>query len=107
MHNLQDTFDSWQGVTSKCLQYQHNTGLRLHVLFILYRLGSLSKTFDLQPLCCLEELRQLILSNIHFPSIHELQNCCQMLKWNILEDDDWMLGRILFEQSFEIWTASR
>ena len=45
------------------------------------------------------------LSNIDFSSIHELQNGCQMLEWNIFEDDDWMFGRILFQQVLEVGTA--
>ena len=34
----------------------------------------------LESLGSLEELGKLVLSDIHFPSIHELQNGCQVLK---------------------------
>merc|ERR1719219_2099551 len=72
---------------------------------IILSLLSFSQTLDFQLFCSFQEGWQLILSNIDFSSIHELQNCCQVLEWNILQDDDWMLGRILFQQVLEVRTA--
>ena len=29
-----------------------------------------------------------------------------MVEWNILEDDDWVFGRILLQQVLEVWGTS-
>merc|ERR1719348_968266 len=79
----------------------------LEILFIFDRLGSLCQTLDLEPLCSLEELWELILSNIHLPSVHELKNGSEMGKGHVLEDDDGVLGRVLLQQSLEVGAASR
>ena len=46
------------------------------------------------------------LSNIDLSSIHELQDGSQMLEWNVLEDDDGVLGGVLLQQSLEIGRTS-
>ena len=34
------------------------------------------------------------LGNVNLPGIHELQNSSEMLEWDVLQDYDWVLGRV-------------
>ena len=75
-------------------------------LFLLDRLGSLSQPLDLESFGSLEEWRQLILGNVYFAGVHELQDSRQVLERNVLEDDDRMFGRVLFQKSLEVGRTS-
>ena len=59
----------------------------------------------LESLGSLEELGELVLSHIHLPSIHELQDGCEVREGHVLQDDDGMLGGILLQKVFEVWRA--
>jgi len=74
-------------------------------LFILDRLGSFSQTLHLEALSSFQKLRQLILCDIDLSGIHKFQYGCQVLKWDVLQDDDRVLSGVLFEQSLEIGGA--
>merc|ERR1719431_863775 len=72
---------------------------------LLFPLLALSQTLDLQLLGGLQEGGELVLGHVHLPCVHKLQDCGQMHEWNILQDDDWVLGWILLQRVLEIWAA--
>jgi len=76
-------------------------------LLILDRLGCLCQSFHLESLSSLEELGELVLSHIHLPGIHELQDGCQVLERDILQNDDGVFGWILFQKCLEVGAAGR
>ena len=45
-------------------------------------------------LCC-------YLSNVDFAGVHEFEDGGEMLEWDVLEDDDRVLGRVLLQQSLD------
>ena len=53
-----------------------------------------SQAFHFESLGCLEECGKLVLSHIHFAGVHKLENCLQMSKRYILQDDYGMFRRI-------------
>ena len=52
--------------------------------FILDGLRGFGQPLHLEPLGGLEELRQLVLRHVHLASVHELQDCGQMVEWDVL-----------------------
>ena len=70
-------------------------------------LRRLGQSLDLQPLCGLEEGRELILRHVHLPGVHELQDGREVLEGHVLEDDDGVLGGVLLEQGLEVGGAGR
>lgn len=42
------------------------------------------------------------LGNIDLSSVHELKDSGQVLKWNIFQNDDWVLCWVFFEQGLEV-----
>ena len=90
--------------------------------FILDRLGSFSQTLHLEALSSFQKLGQLILKSIiinpliqlakitnlcdiDLSCIHKFQNGCQVLKWDVLQYDDRVFGRVLLQQSLEVGGA--
>jgi len=67
----------------------------LHLL-VLHILRGLRQSLHLESLSSFEELRKLILSHVDLASIHELQDGGQVLERDVLQDDDGVLGRVLF-----------
>ncbi len=76
----------------------------LHSL-LLNGLGRLGQALDFEPLGRLEEGGQLILGHVHLAGVHELENGREMLKGHVFEDNDGMLGRILFQEGLEVGRA--
>ena len=98
-------------------------------------LGPLGQSLDLQLLGSLQEGRQLLLEegggqhgtqqnytedisiqlpslrenfylcDIDLPSVHELQDCCEVGEGHVLQDDDRVLGRVLLQQVLEVGRA--
>ena len=62
--------------------------IAFHLSFLLDNRWHFRQTFDLESLGRFEEGRQLILGNIHLTSIHELQDCLQVGKGHIFQNDD-------------------
>ena len=60
---------------------------------------------NLEPLCSLEELGELVLGNVHLPSVHELENSREVVEWDIFQDDDWVFGWVLLQQVLEVGAA--
>jgi len=42
------------------------------------------------------------LSDVHLPGVHELKDGCEVGEWHVLQNNDRMFGRILFQQVFEV-----
>jgi hypothetical protein len=76
-------------------------------LFLLDGLRGLRQALHFQPLCCFEERRQLILRHVDLARVHELEDGRQVLEGDVFEDDDWVLGWVLLEKSFEVGRARR
>ena len=74
-------------------------------LFILHGLRSLGESLDFQPLRRLEELRQLVLRHVDLAGVHELEDCRQVGKWDVFQDDDGVLGGVLLQQGLEVGAA--
>ena len=71
-------------------------------LFIFDGLRSLGQSLHLQPLGRLEKCRQLVLSDVHLASVHELQDGGQVGEGDVFENDYGMLGRVLLQQGLEV-----
>ena len=71
----------------------------------LVTLSAFCKPLDLEFLCSLEESRKLLLCHVHLPSIHELQDGCEVGKGDVLQDDNGMLGGVLLQKVLEVWRA--
>ena len=71
----------------------------------LITLSAFCKPLDLEFLCSLEESRKLLLCHVHLPSIHELQDGCEVGKGDVLQDDNGMLGGVLLQKVLEVWRA--
>ena len=67
-----------------------------HDLFVFDSLRRLCESLDLEPLCCLEELGQLVLCNVDLPGIHELQDGAQVLQIYVLFLASYVYGQIWF-----------
>jgi len=67
-------------------------------LFLLDGLRRFRQALDFEPLGRFEESRQLVLGNVDFAGIHKLKDGCEVVEWDILEDDDGVLGWVLFQQ---------
>ena len=80
-------------------------GFILVFLFIFDGLRGLGQTLDLQPLRRLEELRQLVLRHVDLAGVHELEDCRQVGKWDVFQDDDGVLGGVLLQQGLEVGAA--
>ena len=103
-----------------------NTGVR-RLSFFFNHWGHFSESFHFESLGCFEECGKLVLSHIHFTSVHKLENCLQMSKRYILQDDDGMFRGIFLKwqikcqlpilynfandsylkQGFKVWAACR
>ena len=49
----------------------------------------------------------MVLCHVHLAGIHELEDGCQVLERNVLQDDDGMLGGVLLQQRLEVGAAGR
>lgn len=58
----------------------------------------LGETFDLQHLCCLKYLRQLVLGHVNLTAVHELDEDFQIGMFHVVENHNRMLCRILGQQ---------
>jgi len=47
------------------------------------------------------------LGNVDFTSIHKLEDGCEVVEWDVLEDNDGVLGWVLFQQGLEVGGARR
>merc|ERR1719351_725899 len=70
--------------------------VRLLHLLVLHILRGLRQSLHLESLSSFEELRKLILSHVDLASIHKLENDSQILDINVLQNNYWVLGRVLF-----------
>jgi len=66
-----------------------------------------SQALDLQPFSGLEKCGQWVLWNVNFTSIHEFQNWLQMVEWNVFQDNDRMLRRVILQECLKVRRASR
>lgn len=69
--------------------------------------GDISKSSNLQHLRSFEEVRQLLLANMHFTVVHKAQEWFHVLFFDITQNHNGMLARICLEKSSEVWTAGR
>jgi len=55
------------------------------------------ETLDFQTLCGFQESWQIILRNIHFTSVHELQNRLEMVEGYVFENNYGMLAGVVLQ----------
>ena len=67
----------------------------------------LSKSLHLELLCNRQEGVELLLGNIDFSMVHEVQHRLKLTEPNTLEVEQRVLVRILLENGSEEWRASR
>jgi len=55
------------------------------------------ETLDFQTLGGFEESWQIILRNVHFARVHELQNRLEMVEWYVFQDYYGMFARVVLQ----------
>jgi len=66
-----------------------------------------SKTLDFETLSCLEKGRERILRNVDLAGVHKFEDGLKMVKWNVLQNDNWMFGWIVLEYGKQIvWNGA-
>jgi len=78
---------------------------RRRPLFLFDGLWCLRQPLHFESFRRLEESWELVLGNVDFSSVHELQDGCQVLEGNVLENNDGMLGRVLLQEGLEVGRA--
>jgi len=76
-------------------------------LFLFDGLRRLCQAFHFESFRRLEEGWELILGNVDFSSVHELEDGGEVLEGDILENNDGVLGRVLLQEGLEVGRARR
>jgi len=77
------------------------------ILFLLDGLRCFRQSLDFESFRRLEESGELVLGHVDFAGVHELQDGCEVLEGDVLQNDDGVLGRVLLQQGLEVGRAGR